>query len=93
MSRMVKCVKLGREAEGVQRRPFRDELGQRIYDQVSQEAWQMWLEYSTMLINEYRLDLMIPEVQKMLRAQCEKFFFSPGGATPPPPDFVPSPGK
>ena len=55
---MVQCVKLSKELPGVKCKPFEDELGQRIYDNVSQEAWKMWLEHSKMLINEYRLDLM-----------------------------------
>ena len=55
MARMVKCVKLSRELPGIKWKPWEDELGQRIYDSVSQEAWKMWLEHSKMLINEYRL--------------------------------------
>lgn len=88
MARMVQCVKLGREAEGMRFKPFRDELGQRLFDNVSQEAWQTWLQYSTMLINEYRLDLMSPHAQKILRSECERFFFSQEAA-PPPPDYLP----
>ena len=87
MARMVKCVKLGREAEGVRFKPFRDDLGQRIYENISQEAWLEWLQYSTMLINEYRLDLMTPYAQKILHEQCEKFLF--GGENQTPPDYVP----
>ena len=97
MARMVKCVKLGREAEGIRYKPFNDELGQRIYDNVSQEAWQMWLEFSKMLINEYRLDLMSPEARTILREQCEQFLFSPAGeageGAQPPPDYVPPRSK
>ncbi len=83
---MVNCVKLGREAEGVKWKPFNDELGQRIFDSVSQEAWKMWLEHSKMLINEYRLDLMTPRAQQTLKEQCEKYFFGEGAQLPP--DFV-----
>ena len=86
MARMVMCVKLGREAEGMKWKPFTDELGQRLYDQVSAEAWKMWLEHSKMLINEYRLDLMSPKAQQILREQCEQFFFGEGSALPP--DYV-----
>jgi Fe-S cluster biosynthesis and repair protein YggX len=86
MPRTVNCVKLGREAEGVKWKPFNDELGQRIFDNVSQEAWKIWLEHSKMLINEYRLDLMSPRAQQLLKEECEKFFFGPGSQLPP--DYV-----
>ncbi len=86
MPRMVNCVKLGREAEGVKWKPFNDELGQKIFDNVSQEAWKMWLEHSKMLINEYRLDLMSPRAQQILKEQVEKYFFGEGAQLPP--DFV-----
>jgi Fe-S cluster biosynthesis and repair protein YggX len=91
MSRMVKCVKLGREAEGMKWKPFEDELGQKLYDNVSQEAWKMWLEHSKMLINEYRLDLMSPRAQQILREQVEQFFFGEGSQLPP--DYVPPKAK
>jgi Fe-S cluster biosynthesis and repair protein YggX len=83
---MVMCVKLGREAEGMKWKPFPDELGQRIFDNVSQEAWKMWLEHSKMLINEYRLDLMTPRAQQILREQAEQYFFGQGAQLPP--DYV-----
>ena len=86
MARMVQCVKLGREAEGMKWKPFADELGQKLYDQVSAEAWKMWLEHSKMLINEYRLDLMSPKAQQILREQVEQYFFGEGSALPP--DYV-----
>jgi Fe-S cluster biosynthesis and repair protein YggX len=88
---MVNCVKLGREAEGVKWKPFNDELGQKIYDNVSQEAWKLWLEHSKMLINEYRLDLMSPRAQQILKEQCDKFFFGEGAQLPP--DYVPPKAK
>lgn len=91
MSRMVNCVKLGREAPGMKWKPFQGDLGQRLFDNVSEEAWRGWIEHSKMLINEYRLDLMSPQAQKMLKEQCEKFFFGEGAA--PPPDFKPEPSK
>ena len=91
MPRMVKCVKLGREAEGMKWKPFEDEFGQKLFDNVSQEAWKMWLEHSKMLINEYRLDLMSPKAQQILMEQCEQFFFGEGSALPP--DYVPPQGK
>jgi Fe-S cluster biosynthesis and repair protein YggX len=83
MARMVQCVKLGKEAPGLKWKPFTDELGQRIFDEVSEEGWKLWLEHSKMLINEYRLDLMAASSQKMLKEQCEKFFFGEGAALPP----------
>ena len=86
MPRMVQCVKLGKEAEGMRFKPFTDEFGQKLYDSVSQEAWKMWLEHSKMLINEYRLDLISPAAQKILREQCDKFFFGEGATLPP--DYV-----
>ena len=91
MARMVKCVKLGREAVGMKWKPFEDELGKRLFESVSQEAWQGWLEHSKMLINEYRLDLLSPAAQKMLREQCDKFFFGEGAQLPP--DYVPPRAK
>ncbi len=86
MARMVKCVKLGREAEGMKWKPFPDELGQRLFDNVSQEAWRLWLEHSKMIINEYRLDLITPRAQTILREQVEAYFFGDGAQLPP--DFV-----
>lgn len=87
MARKVQCVKFGSEKDGMPYKPFDDELGQRIYDQVSMEAWKMWLEHSKMVINEYRLDLVTPEAQAFLRKQIEDYFFGPGAALPP--GFVP----
>jgi Fe-S cluster biosynthesis and repair protein YggX len=86
MARMVNCVKLGREAEGMKWKPFADEFGQRLYDNVSAEAWTMWLEHSKMLINEYRLDLMSAKAKTILREQCEAYFFGAGAQLPP--DYV-----
>jgi len=91
MARMVNCVKLGREAPGMKWKPWKDELGQKVFDNVSEEAWKLWLEHSKMLINEYRLDLMSPAAQKLLREQCEKFFFGEGAQLPP--DYRPAPTK
>lgn len=82
MSRTVHCVLLGREAEGLDRPPYPGELGQRIYEQVSKEAWQRWLGHQTMLINEYRLVVIEPDAREFLRKQMEEFFFGEGAATP-----------
>ena len=94
MARLVNCVKLGKELPAIPYKPFKDELGQRIYDNVSLEAWKMWLEFSKMIVNEYRLDLTSGHGQAVLREQAEKFFF--GGedkATQAPPDYVPPTAK
>lgn len=87
MTRTVQCVKLGREAEGLERQPYPGELGQRIYENVSKEAWQMWLGHQTMLINEYRLTPVDPKARQFLEQEMEKFFFGAGAA--PPPDYRP----
>ena len=79
MGRMVKCVKLGREAEGMDFPPVPGELGKRIFENVSKEAWQQWIKFQTMLINENRLGLADPRARKYLAEQMEKYFFS-GGA-------------
>jgi Fe-S cluster biosynthesis and repair protein YggX len=76
MVRVVSCVKLGREAEGMDRPPVPGELGKRIFENVSREAWQQWVRYQTMLINENRLNLMEPRARKYLSEQMEKHFFS-----------------
>ncbi len=87
MARMVHCVKLGREAEGLDRQPYPGELGKRIYEQASKEAWQQWLAHQTMLMNEYRLTPVDPQARKFLEGEMEKFFF--GGGSAPPPDYNP----
>jgi Fe-S cluster biosynthesis and repair protein YggX len=78
MSRKVTCVKLKKEAEGLQFPPFPGELGKRIYENVSREAWQGWLEHQKMLVNENRLSLADPAARKYLMEQTEKYFFGPG---------------
>jgi Fe-S cluster biosynthesis and repair protein YggX len=87
MSRTVQCVRLNREAEGLERLPYPGELGQRIFDNVSKEAWQEWLRHQTMLINENRLSPVDPKARKFLEEQMEQFFFGEGSA--PPPDYRP----
>ncbi len=86
MARTVQCVKLGREAEGLEKPPIKGEIGQRIFDHVSKDAWRSWLEHSKMLINEYRLDLTSEQGQKIWYTEMEKYFFGEGSAAPP--DFV-----
>lgn len=90
MTRMVNCIKLGREAEGLERPPVPGELGKRIYEEVSKEAWQQWVKYQTMLINENRLNLMDARARKYLAEQMERHFFGEGadqveGFVPQPP--------
>lgn len=87
MSRMVLCSRLKKEAEGLDRAPYFGELGQRILDNVSKQAWQEWLKHQTMLINEYRLTPVDPKARKFLEQEMEKFFFGDGSAAPE--GFVP----
>ncbi len=75
MSRTVQCIKLGQELEGLARQPYPGELGKRIFENVSQEAWNQWLRQQTILINEYRLSPVDPQARKMLEEEMEKFFF------------------
>lgn len=90
MSRTVQCVKLGKQAEGLDKPTYPGELGQRIFDQVSKEAWQLWLKQQTILINEHRISPIDPKARKFLEQEMEKFFFGggsqlPGGFTMPGP--------
>ena len=83
MARTVHCVKLGKEAEGLDFPPYPGELGKRIYQSVSKEAWQGWIRHQTMLVNENRLNLADPLARKYLAEQMENYFFSDGGQMPP----------
>ena len=87
MSRTVNCVILGKEAEGLDYAPYPGELGQKIYDSVSKEAWQRWIAHQTMLINEYRLTPIEPEARSFLEKEMEKYFFGEGSAAPK--EYVP----
>ena len=81
---MVQCVKFGREMEGLSEAPFDTHpLGQRIYDNVSKQAWGMWVEHMKMLMNEYRLNLGTRQAQEFLLAQMEQYFFGEGAQLPP----------
>jgi Fe-S cluster biosynthesis and repair protein YggX len=82
MSRTVYCIKLQREAEGLTYAPYPGELGKRIFENVSKEAWTQWLAHQTMLINENRLSPLDPKARKFLEAEMEKFFFGEGSAAP-----------
>ena len=79
MGRTVKCIKLGREAEGLDFPPYPGALGKRLWESVSKEAWQQWIRQQTMLINENRLNLADGAARKYLAEQMEKHFFG-GGA-------------
>jgi Fe-S cluster biosynthesis and repair protein YggX len=79
---MVQCVLLKREAPGLERVPYPGELGKRIYENVSKEAWGSWLTHQTMLMNEYRLTPIEPKARKFLETEMEKFFFGAGSAAP-----------
>ncbi len=81
--RMVKCVKLQKELPGLEEPPWSGELGQRIYDNVSEQAWEMWLEQLKMVLNEYRLNPATREAQEIIESQMEAFFFGEGAALPP----------
>ena len=70
------CIKLNKELEGLERAPYPGELGKKILSSVSKEAWQMWLDHQTMLINENNLNLFEESSQKYLKDQMEKYFFS-----------------
>ncbi|WP_198264993.1 oxidative damage protection protein [sulfur-oxidizing endosymbiont of Gigantopelta aegis] len=76
MSRMVNCVKLGKEAEGLERLTYPGELGKRIFENISKEAWAGWVKHQTMLLNEYRLSPIDPEHRKFLEKEMDKFLFS-----------------
>lgn len=82
MTRMIQCIKLGREAEGLDRLPYPGPLGQRILENVSKQAWQDWLKFQTMLVNENRLNLADIQARKYLATQMEKYFFGEGVAMP-----------
>jgi len=78
---------MGEEAEGLDYAPYPGDLGQRIYDNVSKQAWQRWVEHQKMLINEYRLTPMEPEARSFLEKEMEKYFFGEGSAAPK--EYVP----
>jgi len=75
MSRTVQCAKLEKQGEGLDFAPYPGELGQRIYESISKEAWQMWMNHQTMLINERQLSMIDPESREYLASEMEKFLF------------------
>lgn len=78
MSRTVRCIKLGADAEGLDRPPLPGPLGQRIFENVSRRAWQDWIAHQTRLINEYRLVLADAKARKFLIEEMERYFFGDG---------------
>ena len=87
MARMVQCIYLKKEAEGMVYPPYPGELGKRIYASVSKEAWAAWMKHQTMLVNENRLSLADARARKWLAEQMEKHFF--GGGAEMPQGYVP----
>jgi len=82
MVRSVKCIRLGHEAEGLDFPPYPGELGKRIFDNVSKEAWSQWIKHQTMLVNEMRLNLADIKARKYLANQMEAYFFGEGADQP-----------
>jgi len=82
MSRTVKCVNLGRQAGGLDRPTYPGAFGQGIYENVSKEAWQGWIKFQTMLVNENRLNLSDAKARKFLAEEMEKYFFGSGSEMP-----------
>ena len=82
MKRQIHCAKLNKEAEGFDTLPIPGELGQRIFAHISKEAWQMWVNHQTMLINENRLSMIDPKARAFLLLEMDKFLFGPGSEKP-----------
>lgn len=82
MGKMVNCVILKEEVEGLDKAPYPGELGQRILDNVSKEGWKKWMQQQTMLMNEHRLSPIDPKHRQFLEQEMEKFFFGEGSAAP-----------
>ena len=82
MTRIIHCATLKKEAEGLAQAPLPGELGKKIYEQISKEAWQLWLNHQTMLINEYRLSMIDPKARTFLMQEMEKFLFGIGSEKP-----------
>ncbi len=82
MARLVRCIKLGREMEGLDFQPYPGALGKRIFDNVSKEAWAGWIQHQTMLVNENRLNLADIKARKYLAEQLEAYFFGDGAEQP-----------
>ncbi len=90
-ARVVACVKFGKPMEGLAKAPLKGDIGQKIFTEVSKEAWRMWLEHSKMLINEFRLDLLSEHGQRIWMDELDKYFWGEGSQLPP--DFKPQQAK
>lgn len=82
MTREVECYKLKKTLPGLARAPYPGELGKKIYEQISQDAWKMWISHQTILINEYRLNLSEKTARDFLAKEMEKFLFGEGSEKP-----------
>ncbi len=82
MTRMITCSKLKKEAPGLPTQPYPGELGKKVYEQISEEAWHLWLEHQTMLINEHRLSMIDPKARDFLRTEMNSFLFGSGSSKP-----------
>jgi Fe-S cluster biosynthesis and repair protein YggX len=82
MTRMVHCQLLDKELPGLDYQPYPGDIGQRVFEHISAQAWQEWLRHQTMLINEHRLSPLEPEHRRFLEAEMEKFFFGSGSEKP-----------
>ncbi len=83
MTRSVFCVKLQKEAEGLAKPPYPGRIGEKIFQNISLGAWKMWQSHQTMLINEYRLNVLDPQARKFLEEEMDKFLFGDGSEKPP----------
>ena len=82
MNKKILCTYFKDEREVMDRVPYPGELGEKIYNEISKEAWQLWLEHQTMLINENRLSMVDPEARRYLNEELQKFFFGEGSTKP-----------
>lgn len=82
MTRMIECAKLKKSAEGLDHPPYPGALGNKIFEHISKEAWQLWLGHQTMLINEYRLSMLDPKARAFLAKEMENFLFGDGSEKP-----------
>ncbi|MEO8401471.1 MAG: oxidative damage protection protein [Gammaproteobacteria bacterium] len=82
MTRLIHCTKLKKEAEGFETPPYPGELGKKVYAEISKEAWQLWIQHQTMLINEYRLSMLDANARVFLQDEMERFLFGTGSAKP-----------
>ena len=83
MTQLILCKKLQKELPAMSKAPFPGDLGQQLLSEISEMAWQMWLGHQSMLINEYRLNLIDPQARSFLRQEMQKFFYEGGSQLPP----------